>query len=189
MNRPLWRVVGLQFSAHANMSGFVTYPLESTYFSNFGADVWNCSLPLAQILAMFTPSASKGPGGSQQVAAPWHPAKTFPSQRSGPSILLCGVPLPLPQICCCRHAGGLTWYIQAADGRVCITVCFTRCQVVDDAPLLQSCDHDGLPRKYSHRHFRSSDVNITPSRNIQQRLTLFLPTVSPLAIIGPHKQV
>lgn len=110
------------------MGDFITYPLEQSYFSSFTADVWNCSVPLPQILAMFAASGSKG--GSQQVAPTWRPSKPFPPQRFGAPYQLCGVRSltfrASSQVHRCCRAGGLSWNLQAAYGRVSVISGFWR---------------------------------------------------------------
>ncbi|KAF7794706.1 hypothetical protein EIP86_005844 [Pleurotus ostreatoroseus] len=59
---------------------FITYPLDQSYFSSFTSDVWSSSIPLPQILAMFSPPTAQSE--SQQVApVPWRPIKPFAPNR------------------------------------------------------------------------------------------------------------
>ena len=163
----------------STMSDFVTYPLDESYFSSFNADVWNSSLPLADILAMFSGSGS-GNGGSQSAPTPWRPSKPFPSQRlamrtftidhatSDICLLFSGTSQPLSKLSITASLGFLWWRKYA---------CWSMKVYFLTVPLLhyQSCDLGRLPRKRSLRLLRAPHVSICYVNTSRQKLTPFLP--------------
>lgn len=98
---------------------FVTYPLDQGYLSAFTADVWSSSIPLPQLLAMFSPTASQGT--AQQVApVAWRPAKPFPPNKYVAPVVVCAVVLAdaFAQVRRGRRAGRPPRHLEAPHGRV-----------------------------------------------------------------------